>query len=733
MAVHSEVDNPRETAAAVEAFLLQAPSDLRLQKSDWDDLARWGDLAFHSDCISAAATIYAYLVDHHEGGYFAKLRRADITRLSGDPTAALRQLDSLKGEPGYDYRSEVVRALALMATKRYDQASACLEGIVIAQPDNLSYLRMLLTAYEQAGQIERAFAVEDVIDTLPVDARFELRIRVRMAAGRYDDAWGVLRSDLRRVPDLPDKMIAKIIRDFTEASEFDRVSMIADAVGASTSPSPVVLAALLTTYAKRRDWRNGEALVASSSDVLWETRHPALWIATIHFLCLNMQLAEAREMLTRWGPLAEVPPTASSIVGDLLASTDEWAQLEALLEDRVTRKMPIDDRLFLDAVSRMARHTGHYRRVLDLLEASMVGLSPSPVVDCRDRLLLEVALLGDLGMTVEPIEVSGRLDPSAWWRPILNGAASTPVGFGWHDGTATAVDGGIYFCTDRNYFVGTCVAVWSLLNENRELRTSWPLTVVCGDDVVELADSVLASMAGALEVEVRVIPARLLIPAMDRFRTSWGVFSASKGLSDAAYFRIFTAQWLLEQGVQGRALYLDSDTLPGPSISRLLAFELAGNPLGARTEAPLTTIERAADKLGITIGNYFNSGVLLFDLEHASLPAALRRSVAFAQEHPELLTFVDQCALNVGFAGLRTRLPDECNHFTRSDELEVDAERAPIVRHYLQSPKPWDPAYRGVNGDTWRRGFADLLQVLSPDMLRTLLALPFRASTHTGS
>jgi lipopolysaccharide biosynthesis glycosyltransferase len=210
------------------------------------------------------------------------------------------------------------------------------------------------------------------------------------------------------------------------------------------------------------------------------------------------------------------------------------------------------------------------------------------------------------------------------------------------------------------------------------------------------------------------------------FRTKWGAFTLGRGLSIAAYYRIFAAMQLRHEKGRGRALYIDSDTCIGPGLGGLLQFELNGLPVGVRREDPVGPgVMRASAKLGIARGEYFNSGVLLFDLSHPGLETALNASVEVALHQQHLLTMVDQCALNVGFRSQATTLPAEFNYFVRDDErIEIPAE-PPVVTHFTAHPKPWDPSYQSRHCLRWFEEFEALGSVLQPERIKQLFACAF--------
>jgi lipopolysaccharide biosynthesis glycosyltransferase len=285
----------------------------------------------------------------------------------------------------------------------------------------------------------------------------------------------------------------------------------------------------------------------------------------------------------------------------------------------------------------------------------------------------------------------------------------------------------VYLCTDANYLPGTMVAIFSMLRNNPGIGQRARLRVVVADGAMSLAESVFGQIAAAYGAEIEIEAASRLVTGDHTLRTSWGSFTPGHGLSDAAYYRIFMATQLVAAGETGRALYLDSDVVVGGGIDRLLRLDLAGQPIGVRRELPLPEILAAAHKLGIPEDVYFNSGVLLIDLEHPDLADALARSMDFAIHKPELLTFVDQCALNVGFLGRTAALPPEANFFLRQDDVWA-ADWEPTVLHFLARPKPWDPAYPSGHARRWLHEFDLLGQIVDSADLRPVMAAIFPAT-----
>ena len=164
-----------------------------------------------------------------------------------------------------------------------------------------------------------------------------------------------------------------------------------------------------------------------------------------------------------------------------------------------------------------------------------------------------------------------------------------------------------------------------------------------------------------------------------------------------AWYRVLLPELL--QNAE-RVLYLDADTIIRRDLSPLWDTDLRDYPVGAVANPLYPFMSRAfLDELQISSDNYFNSGVLLFDLEmwrreNLSDEVLTRAANQTGQEWP------DQNALNVV---LRRRwktlspewnaqntifdLPDENLPFPR-EEVEL-ARRDPAIIHFIGPYKPW--------------------------------------------
>lgn len=161
---------------------------------------------------------------------------------------------------------------------------------------------------------------------------------------------------------------------------------------------------------------------------------------------------------------------------------------------------------------------------------------------------------------------------------------------------------------------------------------------------------------------------------------------------------IYTRLWVSDFFPESvnRVIYLDSDMIVVGDIAELWQTEMSGMMIAA-VDIPSSTRNQT---LGIDdTYNYFNSGVLLFDLYMWRRQKAFAKIISYINANPDKLIDPDQDALNACFFKQRCVLDLEWNviaPFTWIDnELHYSLEQCvEIVRnakivHFNGQSKPW--------------------------------------------
>lgn len=164
----------------------------------------------------------------------------------------------------------------------------------------------------------------------------------------------------------------------------------------------------------------------------------------------------------------------------------------------------------------------------------------------------------------------------------------------------------------------------------------------------------------------------------------------------AALLRISIADYLPQEVT--RAIYLDCDIVVLGDLSTLATCDLQGHPVAAVENLGSQT----AKSLGISAGDYFNSGVLVMDLALWREQRIGDQVLSYMREHSNTLNFPDQDGLNAILHSDWERLPlrwnqqpatysmrnKQASNSEREQEFRAAAQ-APYIVHFLARNKPW--------------------------------------------
>ncbi|MDG4834866.1 glycosyltransferase family 8 protein [Solwaraspora sp. WMMD1047] len=202
-------------------------------------------------------------------------------------------------------------------------------------------------------------------------------------------------------------------------------------------------------------------------------------------------------------------------------------------------------------------------------------------------------------------------------------------------------------------------------------------------------------------------------------------YPVSGWISDAVYLRLAIADTILDEP---RVLYLDADVLVLRDIRPLLSQPLGGLGMGAVRDPqnPIVGVGIALpgwERIGVPRGReYFNSGVLLLDLELCRRQCLFPAATRFLRTYPGEARLWDQDALNVAADDRWTRLERRWNTFVISPLVGLPGfthanaepvmplatllgdERDAAVLHFGGPLKPWSSGYpAGPMRDLYRR------------------------------
>lgn len=171
-------------------------------------------------------------------------------------------------------------------------------------------------------------------------------------------------------------------------------------------------------------------------------------------------------------------------------------------------------------------------------------------------------------------------------------------------------------------------------------------------------------------------------------------------VTSAMWYRIFLPELLPDVD---RVLYLDIDTIALDSLEPLWEIDLAGSYVAAVTNVfYMPSHAERATQLGIEPGDYFNSGVVLMNLDLMRTDDSSGALLEYATRHASELAWPDQDTLNVVLGPRRVRLDPRWNCMNSvltfswaADVLGAaaveEARTRPAIRHF-EGPtinKPW--------------------------------------------
>lgn len=162
------------------------------------------------------------------------------------------------------------------------------------------------------------------------------------------------------------------------------------------------------------------------------------------------------------------------------------------------------------------------------------------------------------------------------------------------------------------------------------------------------------------------------------------------------YYRLLCGE-ILPKSVH-RVLYLDPDTLMLNALDDLWQLPLAGKTFAAVAHQG---DQDSRKRLGLT-QPYFNTGVLLIDLDHLRQLVNVQAINQFVAKH-DPLPLVDQDVLNGLYGNQVVEVDDQLwnldvPNFSQYEAAGITEDWVKThtkVLHYQRQPKPWQVTYQG--------------------------------------
>lgn len=279
----------------------------------------------------------------------------------------------------------------------------------------------------------------------------------------------------------------------------------------------------------------------------------------------------------------------------------------------------------------------------------------------------------------------------------------------------------VCFCVDKYYLTALTVAITSLI-ENLEDNCRLKIFVI--HDNVNDIEITLNTFKSMDKVSFEAINVGIYRKALNLNCQRMIEGLNTSYFTDSIFFRLYLG-YLLPKDIS-RVIYLDADTLlTSAGILKLWQVDLSGKVIGAVAEAftaqdPIDMRYKHKIELGYT-GYYFNSGVLLIDLDQYRKYDMLSLSASLIQN--KHLIFPDQDILNVIFSDYQMLEPKFNSmwasgsplglgylHYLKlfgqsspySESMVRTSINEPCIIHYISRNKPWlIPGQFYLHKQTW--------------------------------
>ena len=254
----------------------------------------------------------------------------------------------------------------------------------------------------------------------------------------------------------------------------------------------------------------------------------------------------------------------------------------------------------------------------------------------------------------------------------------------------------IVACTDKWFAMPTGVMMYSVCVNNPDVDIAFHIIVdgsVTSKEQKDLEETIAPFGGKTLvfyDVDVTKFP-------------SFPNIKAGTGVTQAAYYRLMLSE-ILPKDIH-KVLYLDGDIIVRHSLLPLWNTDLKEHPVGVVTDGLEGNLElyhwlNYPPQLG-----YFNSGVMLVNLEYWREQEVTGTFMCYLQEHADSIKYWDQDVLNVVFSNNKVVLPIKYNltsgflwklpqyNYNKYEKEVLEARKDPVIVHFAGF-KPWKAYYR---------------------------------------
>lgn len=265
-------------------------------------------------------------------------------------------------------------------------------------------------------------------------------------------------------------------------------------------------------------------------------------------------------------------------------------------------------------------------------------------------------------------------------------------------------------CTDDNFIYPTLTAIASVLKNNADQRFSiFIITAGISGQSKNIIENF--SLEKQEQAEIKIITA-------EKHILSDCPVKQGDHISVSAYLRILLPSLIPENII--KILYLDGDILCVSSIKELYDIDVSQKSCAAVRDERNNDIE-IFSRLGYpSESGYFNSGVILINLDWWRKNDVQNKTLKYISENPEKCLWHDQDALNyvlngtIVWADFRYNLTQ--GFLFDKPKLEIDekykncinsAIKNPCPIHYCAAYKPWHVECNSPFKKLWRENYRE--------------------------
>lgn len=241
----------------------------------------------------------------------------------------------------------------------------------------------------------------------------------------------------------------------------------------------------------------------------------------------------------------------------------------------------------------------------------------------------------------------------------------------------------VVFATDERYAQHCLVALTSLVEHNEDVLC-FIITARLPKEIISIFEQCSTKYGFVLK----------WVTISETFVSNFPL-PPNKDLSHislAAYYRLFLAE-LLPQNID-KVIYLDCDIIVNDSLSELWNIDTNGRALAVCEPGDIDFAigNKVYERLDIPRSyNYFNSGVLVFNLKYFRENNIQKILIDFCKKYHNRIVYHDQDVLNGVLFRETIYFGERFNmQRTHANSDNDYAFNNPAIIHFSSTPKPWD-------------------------------------------